>query len=175
MGILRPIFRRLAIPAMVGAMSVATPAWASEDAANSNATVVAASVSTAPARMTKPLYKDVSKLASKEAILQELANVSIDKVAIVVWGGNRTLQQEAWNASLDLVRDGIPTVMVVAPDHNSLPQDAIFQIYAKSLPQGQDGHFGTDHADKVRVNMYENGKYAYRKNYTQQVAGLNLN
>ncbi len=174
MGILRPVFRRLTIPAIVGAMSVTTPAWAGEDAANSNTSVVTASVTTTPARMTKPLYKDVSKITNREAILQELANVSIDKVAIVVWGGNSTLQQEAWNASLDLVRDGIPTVMVVAPDHNSLPQDAIFQIYAKSLPQGKDGHFGTDHADKVRANMYENGKYAYRKNYTQQVAGLEL-
>jgi len=168
MGFLRPLFKGLTGVAIAASMSL--PALA-QDAGN-DAAIVTASVQ--PAKLTQPLYKDVSKM-SQSAIAQELANVSIDKVAIVVWGGDQDkLQRPAWQACEDLVREGIPCALVVAPDHNSLPQDAVYQVYAKSLPQGEDSHIGTDSSHLVRGAMYEHGKYAYRTNYPQQFASLAL-
>tara|TARA_R110000850_G_scaffold38800_28_gene101014 strand:- start:5381 stop:5893 length:513 start_codon:yes stop_codon:yes gene_type:complete len=102
-----------------------------------------------------------------------VADASHNKVAIVVWGGNRTLQQEAYNAALDLVDMGIPTAFVLAPDHNSSEAEAVMQVYAGSRPY-TDAAIGTDHANIVRTTMREAGVVAYRDAFPQRVAALSL-
>jgi len=171
MGVLRPVFRGLTGLAVAGA--VAGTAIANDD--NADVPVQSASAaSIQPVKLTKPLYKDVTRMSEGE-IAQELANVSIDKVALVVWGGDKEkLQKPVWQACEDLVKEGIPCVLVVAPDHNTIAEDAIYQVYAKSLPQGNDGHYGTNYAHQIRGDMYKAGKVAYQSNYPQQYASLEL-
>ncbi len=101
------------------------------------------------------------------------AATSHDKLAIIVWGGNRTLQQEAYNAARDLVGMGIPTAFVLAPDHNNSDAEAVMQVYAGSRPY-TDAAIGTNHADVVRTTMREAGITAYREAFPQQVAALSL-
>lgn len=101
------------------------------------------------------------------------ADASHNKVAIVVWGGNRAIQQEAYNAALDLVDMGIPTAFVLAPDENGLEGDAAMTVYAASLPRS-DSRWGTNYTDQVRADMREAGIAAYREAFPQQVAALSL-
>lgn len=101
------------------------------------------------------------------------AAASRDKVAIVVWGGNRTIQQEAYNAARDLVGMGIPTAFVLAPDDNGLDGDAAMTVYAASLPRS-DSRWGTNYAREVRADMREAGIDAYRRAFPAQLAALAL-
>lgn len=101
------------------------------------------------------------------------ANASHNKVAIVVWGGNRTIQQEAYNAARDLVGMGIPTAFVLAPDDNGLDGDAAMTVYAASLPRS-DSRWGTNYAREVRADMREAGIDAYRRAFPAQLAALSL-
>ncbi len=146
-----------------------TPVTAFSQAApaNQNVTPVAASV-----QELQVQYVGVQDRSINDARFIAAA-ASRDKVAIVVWGGNRTIQQEAYNAALDLVDMGIPTAFVLAPDHNSLDDEAVTQVYAASTPRS-DGHYGTDHANLVRADMRDAGIAAYREAFPQQLAALAL-
>lgn len=101
------------------------------------------------------------------------ADASHNKVAIVVWGGNRTIQQEAYNAARDLVGMGIPTAFVLAPDDNGTDGDAMLQVYAAALPRS-DGRMGTNYAQFIRADMREAGIEAYRTAFPAQLARLSL-
>lgn len=101
------------------------------------------------------------------------AAASTDKVAIVVWGGTRAIQQEAYNAALDLVDMGIPTAFVLAPDHNSLDGDAVMQVYAASTPR-DDSRVGTNNADQVRLYMREAGIAAFQEAFPERFSALNI-
>jgi hypothetical protein len=98
---------------------------------------------------------------------------SHDGIAIVVWGGNRTIQQEAYNAARDLAGIGIRTAFVLAPDDNGLNGDAALQVYAASVPRG-DARMGTNNAQYIRADMREAGLRAYRDAFPQQLAALSL-
>jgi len=100
-------------------------------------------------------------------------DASYNRVAIIVWGGNRAIQQEAYNAARDLNDIGIETAFVLAPDHNSLSGDAVMQVYADSTPRS-DALWGLNNADRVRADMREAGIAAYREAFPQQVASLDL-
>lgn len=167
-------FRSLVAPITIGLAMMATPAFAGENAANSNVPVANASISsTAPKAMAEPHFVNASTWTENDASLAAAA-ASVDKVAIVVWGGSKQLQYEAFLAAQDLVNAGVPTAFVLAPDHNSTPNDAVFQVYAKSAPQGEDSHIGVNHTDLVRSAMYEHAKYAYQTNFPQRVASLDI-
>jgi hypothetical protein len=163
-GTVKTIFGSIAAGALaltpVAAFSQAAPA-------NQNVTPVAASV-----QQLQVQFVDVQNDAVPAA--RRLAAIaSRDKVAIVIWGGNRAIQQEAYNAARDLVEMGIPTAFVLAPDHNSLDDEAVTQVYAASTPRS-DGHYGTDHANLVRADMRNAGIAAYREAFPQQLAALAL-
>ncbi|MXO69029.1 hypothetical protein GRI72_09350 [Altererythrobacter marinus] len=163
-GTAKTIFGSIAAGALaltpVAAFSQAAPA-------NQNTTPVAASV-----QQLQVQYLTAQDLSDDGARLVA-ASASRDKIAIVVWGGNRTIQQEAYNAALDLVDMGIPTAFVLAPDHNGLDGDAVMQVYAASTPRA-DAAYGRDFADQVRPNMREAGIAAYREAFPRQLAALRL-
>lgn len=146
-------------------------------------TPVAAFSQAAPANQnTTPVAVSVQQLQVQYLTAQDLSNdgarlvaasASRDKIAIVVWGGNRTIQQEAYNAALDLVDMGIPTAFVLAPDGNGSDGDAYMQVYAASTPRSEST-FGTEYANLVRADMREAGLVAYREAFPRQLAALSI-
>lgn len=99
------------------------------------------------------------------------AAASRDKIAIVVWGGNRELQQEAYNAALDLNDMGIRVAFVLAPDYNDQDEGAVMQVYGMSLPRRETAA-GFDNAHLVRGAMRDAGMDVYRELFPEQVAML---
>lgn len=104
------------------------------------------------------------------------AEASRDKIAIVVWGGSRELQQQAYNAALDLRDQGIPLAFIIGPDLNGYTEDANFQVYARSLPQyeGNGATFGGAHADEVRPTVVRMGQNAFRNQFPRELAALDV-
>jgi len=166
MGLLKPVFKSLTGVALATAMAM--PALA-QDAAN-DAPVVNASVATTT--MTKPQFVNVSDWNIGDARVAAAA-ASSDKVAIVVWGGTKELQYEAFLAAQDLVNEGIPAAFVIAPDTNGHTADAYFEVFAKSAPKG-DSTFGVKNAHLVRQDMYDGAKSAYNSTFPVRVAELDL-
>lgn len=166
-----------ALSTFIGATMVATPlnACAAEDSVASEANTATANESTQTSSAVEPLK--LQYIGIEDRTLNDarfiVANASHNKVAIVVWGGNRTIQQEAYNAALDLIDMGIPTAFILAPDHNELDGDAVMQVYASSIPRS-DAHWGLNNADKVREDMRNAGLAAYKEAFPQQVATLSI-
>lgn len=162
---------RKTLSAFIGAAMIGAPiaAYASDDAAaNEN---IANSTTAVPQKL-KIQYVGVQDRTINDA-RTAAADASHNKVAIIVWGGNRTIQAEAYKAALDLIDMGIPTAFVLAPDHNNLDGDAVMQTYAASTPRS-DAHWGLNNADKVREDMREAGIAAYKQAFPQRVATLSI-
>ena len=104
------------------------------------------------------------------------AEASRDKIAIIVWGGNRELQQQAYNAALDLRDQGIPLAFIVGPDLNGYDVDANFQVYARGAPafEGNGATLGVNHASNVRSTVVRMGQTAYRDFFAPEVAALDI-
>ena len=168
-----------ALSAFIGATMVATPlsACAAEDSAASEANTEAANESAGSAPSMQATKLSVQYVGVQDQTINDArivaAAASNNKVAIVVWGGNRTIQQEAYNAALDLIDMGIPVAFVLAPDTNGLEGDAGFQIYAKSAPRF-DGYVGADNAKDLRPAVRQAGLEAHKENFPQQVATLSI-
>tara|TARA_R110001592_G_scaffold100311_2_gene284732 strand:- start:167 stop:646 length:480 start_codon:yes stop_codon:yes gene_type:complete len=151
-----------------GALVLTPTAIFAEDAvAPANMNVAAASVSTLQVQ-----FVDAHNRTANDARTLA-ADASHNKIAIVVWGGNRTIQQEAYNAARDLVGAGIPTAFVLAPDGNGSTGDAYMQVYAASTPR-TEATFGTNYAHEVRADLRNAGLVAYREAFPAQVAALSL-
>ena len=156
--------------AVAGAALVATPmvaAIAQDAATPANMNVAAATIDPLQVQYVDATSETIGGARGFAAA------ASHDKIAIVVWGGNQTIQQEAYNAARDLVGAGIPTAFVLAPDHNGSDAEAVMQVYAASTPR-TDAAFGTNYAGEVRVTMREAGLAAYREAFPQQLAALSL-
>lgn len=154
--------------AAAGVMAMTPMAAFSQAApANQNVTPVAASV-----QQVSVQFVDAQDRTMNDARFLAAA-ASTERVALVVWGGNRTIQQEAYNAARDLAGMGIPTAFVLGPDHNNLDGAAVMQVYAASTPRA-DGMWGIDNADQIRANMREQGLAAYREAFPAQLAQLSL-
>ena len=168
-----------ALSAFIGATMIATPlsACAAEDSAASEANTEAGNESTSSAPSMQATKLSLQYVGAQDRTINDArtlaADASHNKVAIVVWGGNRTIQQEAYNAALDLIDMGIPTAFVLAPDHNDLDGDAVMQVYAGSTPRS-DGRMGTDNAAFIRADMREAGLRAYKEAFPQRVATLSI-
>ena len=166
-GTMKTIFGSLAAGALALTPMAAATAEETATPANQNVTSAAASV-----EQLQVQYIGVQDQTINDARIVA-ANASHNKVAIVVWGGNRTIQQEAYNAALDLVDMGIPTAFVLAPDHNTSDEEAVMQVYAASTPR-TDAAFGTNYAGIVRQNMREAGIIAYREAFPRELAALSI-
>jgi len=101
------------------------------------------------------------------------ANASHNKVAVIAWGGNRALQQEAYNAARDLSDMGIPIAFVLGPDLNGFDVDIHIQVYARSTPRA-DGRYGNDFVRDVRQDTRRAGINAYREAFPREAAALKL-
>nr|WP_298929630.1 hypothetical protein [uncultured Erythrobacter sp.] len=163
------ITTKQALGAFLGATLAATPvAMANaEDAVTPANTNVAAAAVTPQVQFVDAQHRTINDARALAA------DASHDKVAIIIWGGNRALQQEAYFAARDLAGVGIPTAFVLAPDHNQLDGDAVMQVYAASAPRF-DAHGGSDNARDVRPMMRDAGVEAYREAFPAQLAALRL-
>lgn len=164
---------KLAFGAIAGTAMMATPlaTATAEDAANSNAQVTQVTAATA----ATPQVQFVNAMDRTENDARFLAaTASRDKVAIVVWGGNRAIQQEAYFAARDLAGAGIPTAFVLAPDGNGIDADAYMQIYAASTPR-LSGTIANNGSERIRPLARQGGLDAYREAFPAQVAQLSLN
>ena len=163
-----------AFGAFAGAAMLATPlaTATAEDAANNNAQ---ATRMAATATSVAPEVQFVNAMDRTENDARILAAAaSTDKVAIVVWGGNRAIQQEAFFAARDLAGAGIPTAFVLAPDGNGIDADAYMQIYAASTPR-RSGTIANNGSERIRPLARQGGMEAYREAFPAQVAQLSLN
>lgn len=176
MGIRMASLAKRVLGSFLGATLLATSAAAcAEEGATATSTEAAAATSSATATQSPQLA--VQFIGIQDRAIDDaryiVANASHNKVAIVVWGGNRTIQQEAYNAARDLAGIGIPVAFVLAPDTNGLEGDASFQIYARSEPR-YDGVVGANNAEDLRPLVRQNALDAYRANFPQQVATLTV-
>jgi hypothetical protein len=101
------------------------------------------------------------------------ADASHNRIAIVVWGGNRAIQQEAYNAARDLVGMGIPAAFVLAPDGNGVDADAYMQVYAASTPRSE-ATYGANYANLVRADLRNAGVTAYHEAFPREFEALKL-
>lgn len=139
-----------------------------EDAANSNAQVTQVAAATAATPQVQ--FVDAQAFTINDARFTA-ANASRDKIAIVVWGGNRAIQQEAFFAARDLAGAGIPTAFVLAPDGNGIEADAYLEIYAASTPR-RDGTIANNGAERIRQVTRDGGLAAYREAFPEQWVAL---
>ena len=168
----RNIFRNFAAPVALGlgaAASVFAPAagFAQERpvAANTNVQATPVSFQTLDgSQRTSDFVRTGAAMASR------------DKIAIIVWGGNRDLQQQAYNAALDLRDQGIPLAFIVGPDLNGVDADANFQVYARGVPafDADGARFGLDHIAQVRPEVSRMGREAYARGFPRELAALDL-
>lgn len=105
------------------------------------------------------------------------AEASRDKIAIVVWGGNRELQQQAYNAALDLRDQGIPLAFIVGPslDPANAQNYAHVEIYAAGRSAlDSPGIFGSARANEMRPMIVREAQRTYAIAFPTQVAALDI-
>ncbi len=138
------------------------PGVAQDAPANQNATPIAATQSIQYVGAENETLSDARLLA---------ASASRDKIAIVVWGGTRQFQQEAYNAALDLNDMGIRVAFVRAPDYDGSDGGSVFQIYGLAVPR-VDGAVGFDNVDQLRVGIRQAALEVHQELFPQRVAAL---
>ena len=171
------IFRNVvAAPAL--ALAAATAAFSPAAAVAQERPVVAQPVAANANAQAQPVaWQTLDRRSSTVRGTQgSAAEASRDKIAIVVWGGNRELQQQAYNAALDLRDQGIPLAFIVGPDLNGYDVDANFQVYARGVPvfDGDGAHLGTNHASEVRPTVLRMGQTAFRDHFPRELAALDI-
>lgn len=176
MGIRMASLAKRVLGSFLAATMLATPVVACAEEAET-ATSTEAAAATSSATDTQAPQLAVQFIGIQDRAIDDaryiVANASHNKVAIVVWGGNRTIQQEAYNAARDLAGIGVPVAFVLAPDTNALEGDAGFQVYAKSEPRF-DGYVGANNAEDLRPIVRQAGLDAHREAFPQQVAALTV-
>ena len=159
---------KLAASAALVAMPAAVCA-ADEEAPNAAATELPSAPSVTPASAVALQVQVLdARTYTEESASLAAATASQNRVTIVIWGGNLTLQQQAFAAANDLVSAGIPAAFVVGPDHNSLSDDAVFQVYVGGKPFS-DGRSGSDNADQVRGMLRSRALEAHRETFAPQL------
>jgi hypothetical protein len=102
------------------------------------------------------------------------AEASRDKVAIIVWSGNRELQQEAYNAALQLRDEGYSLALILGPSLGEGDNDANIQVYARGVPvyEGTGAWIGRNNADMVRPETVRMAREASISHFPREVASL---
>ncbi|WP_147395390.1 hypothetical protein [Altericroceibacterium spongiae] len=99
------------------------------------------------------------------------SEASRDKIAIVVWGGNRELQQQAYNAALDLRDQGIPLAFIVGPSRMPYDNAIMIDIYGKGVPVS-DLTVGAQRIAALRPTLSAQGMQAYGRMFPRELAML---
>ncbi|MGE4314323.1 MAG: hypothetical protein AB7E85_08665 [Pseudobdellovibrionaceae bacterium] len=101
------------------------------------------------------------------------AEASLDKIAIVVWGGNRDLQRQAYAAALDLRDKGIPLAFIVGPSR--LPSDGavMIDIYGRGVSATQM-MIGSDNISSLRTDLRQQGEIVYGRMFPREFEALKL-
>ncbi len=170
----KSIFKGLAAPVFAaGVMASSVVPFTMANAQTAQAQPVAAN-----ANAREVVFQTLDgRTNSVRGVQAAAAEASAHKIAIVVWGGNHELQQEAYNAALDLRDQGIPLAIILGP--RLIPSDnvASYQVYAQGVPvfDGNGASFGTDHVADVRPTVLRMGRTAFRDHFPTQVAALAMN
>ncbi len=159
------VFTGIAASAMT--LTPLATADAQDALSSANQNVAPASVSTEPLTVQ---YVEASDRTLNDA-RTIAADASHERLAIVVWGGNRALQQEAYNAALDLVDMGIEVAFVRAPDHDESASEAFMQVYARATPRAE-GHWSETRLAEVRPDVRNAALRAYEDAFPQRLAAL---
>lgn len=102
------------------------------------------------------------------------AAASSDKIAIVVFSGNRKLQREAYQAALQLRDDGLPLALILGPSLDPSNSSAAIQVYARSVPvyEGYGAIIGEDNIDYLRAEMIRAARSAYERHFPERYRAL---
>ena len=104
------------------------------------------------------------------------AAASSDKIAIVVFSGNRELQREAYRAALQLRDEGVPLALILGPSLDPTNSSASIQVYAQSVPvfDGSGAIIGINNSDMVQPETMRMARIAHNRHFPQAVATLAL-
>ncbi|WP_156874189.1 hypothetical protein [Sphingorhabdus lutea] len=104
------------------------------------------------------------------------AEASRDKIAIVVFSGNRDLQREAYQAALQLRDERVPLALILGPSLDPTNSSASIQVYAEGVPvfDGTGAIIGSNNADMVQPETVRMARIAYDRHFPQRVASLDL-
>jgi len=153
-----------------GAMAMTPMAAFSQAApANQNVTPVAVAVSTPFAT-----FNDTDQ--TPDFVRTGAAMASRDKIAIVVFSGNRDLQREAYQAALQLRDEGVPLALILGPSLDPSNSSAAIQVYARSVPvyEGYGAVIGIDNIDMVQSETLRGARSAYQRHFPRELATLAL-
>lgn len=168
------IFRNFAAPVVLGlgaAASAFVPAasFAQERPVATQPVAANANVAVDPV-----VFQTIDGSTRSIRVVQAGASeASRDKIAIVVWGGNRELQQQAYNAALDLRDQGIPLAFIVGPSRLPYDNAVMIDIYGRSVPVS-DLTVGAERIAELRPTLSEQGVQAYGRMFPREVAALDL-
>ena len=157
--------------AAAGAMAMTPMAAFSQAApANQNITPVAASVQP----VAFATFDDTDQ--TPDFVRTGAAMASRDKVAIVVFSGNRDLQREAYQAALQLRDEGVPLALILGPSLDPSNSSAAIQVYARSVPvyEGYGAVIGVDNIDHLRAETLRGARSAYQRHFSREIATLAL-
>ncbi|MGE4314322.1 MAG: hypothetical protein AB7E85_08660 [Pseudobdellovibrionaceae bacterium] len=99
------------------------------------------------------------------------AMASRDKIAIVVWGGNRDLQRQAYDAALDLRDQGIPLAFIVGPSQLPTNNATMIEIYGRGVSATQLV-IGQDNIANLRGDVRSESQAAYGRMFPRELAAL---
>lgn len=97
------------------------------------------------------------------------ADASVNKVAIVVWGGSRPVQQEAYFAARDLAGAGIPVAFIVAPQVYAIDSIGMLEIYGGSTPRTEMGVIAPNGIERIRRVTRDGALNVVRDLYPEQL------
>jgi len=168
------IFRNVvAAPAL--ALAAATAAFSPAAAVAQERPVVAQPVAANANVQAQPVAFQTSDArdVSVRGVQAGAAEASRDKIAIVVWGGSRELQQQAYNAALDLRDQGIPLAFIVGPSQLPTENAAMIEIYGRGVSATQM-MVGQERVAELRGGLREEGQAAYGRMFPRELAALDI-
>lgn len=104
------------------------------------------------------------------------AMASRDKIAIVVFSGNRNLQREAYQAALQLRDEGMPLALILGPSLDPTNSSAAIQVYARGVPvyEGYGAVIGEDNIASVQPETLRGARSAHQRHFGERTATLAL-
>lgn len=151
-----------AATAFIPAAGIAQTMKAQPAAANTNVQATPVTFQTSDARNI-----------SVRGVQAGAAEASRDKIAIIVWGGSRELQQQAYNAALDLRDQGVPLAFIVGPSQMPNNNAVIIEIYGRGVSATQM-MVGRERISELRSGLRMESEAAYARMFPRELAALTV-